>query len=302
MVSQLAIHGWPTWIMAANANGRLGSKRASQRCGHCQLQHAPTWVRDGVCLGCEHRVRSEVHHNGESNLHLSSDIPFLSFLSPPSALPPTPLLVISPPPRLISPHPTSSHLIPPHPTSSHLISPPPHLMPRAGAHSATLPAAGVPSAALMHGAHTTSGASCVTDGRAQHAGCTKAMAQTSQHSPRHSSLRYEDRAPHTRSHRGLSLPGLRIRTFPSAHASAMLLRRLYLSILTRLCAQPRVAAHCMVPTRLMMSCWGCVHKCQGVPTSSRGTRMLMTSAPSCRSKDCHPCRSTALHGRNQRRR
>ena len=56
MVACLAAHGWPPWI---GTGARLGSKRASQLCVHCGLEHASTWVREGVCLGCEHLVRRE---------------------------------------------------------------------------------------------------------------------------------------------------------------------------------------------------------------------------------------------------
>ena len=56
MVERLASSGWPRWIATA---GRLGSKRASASCAHCHLAHASTWVRDGVCLGCEHKLRRE---------------------------------------------------------------------------------------------------------------------------------------------------------------------------------------------------------------------------------------------------
>ena len=97
MVARLASHGWPEWIIgqagaaagevgaaAGEANaaagevaggagevagvvdgggsggGRLGrGARASMVCVHCNVAHTPTWVKEGVCLGCEHRLRRE---------------------------------------------------------------------------------------------------------------------------------------------------------------------------------------------------------------------------------------------------
>ena len=56
MVRRLATRGWPAWIKSGE---RIGSKRASLMCAHCGLSHASTWVRDGVCLGCEHAVRRD---------------------------------------------------------------------------------------------------------------------------------------------------------------------------------------------------------------------------------------------------
>ncbi|EOD23833.1 hypothetical protein EMIHUDRAFT_239085 [Emiliania huxleyi CCMP1516] len=50
MVDRIAAEGWPS--------GR-GGRRGASECSHCALSLPPTWVRDGVCLGCEHRVRRE---------------------------------------------------------------------------------------------------------------------------------------------------------------------------------------------------------------------------------------------------
>ena len=41
------------------ARGGRGGRRGASECSHCALSLPPTWVRDGVCLGCEHRVRRE---------------------------------------------------------------------------------------------------------------------------------------------------------------------------------------------------------------------------------------------------
>ena len=86
MVARLASHGWPAWIRdaAAAAGGghpggkgggegggkaggkagsaapRVASKRASQPCAHCSALFSSVWMRDSVCLGCEHRVRREL--------------------------------------------------------------------------------------------------------------------------------------------------------------------------------------------------------------------------------------------------
>ena len=55
MVRRLGESGWPPWIAQNACSGR---RSESQTCMHCGFQHSSTWVRDGVCLGCEHRVRA----------------------------------------------------------------------------------------------------------------------------------------------------------------------------------------------------------------------------------------------------
>ena len=63
MVRRVEADGWPEWMAAvasaSDGGARTNGKRAAPPCTHCGLRHAPTWVRDGVCLGCEHRVRRE---------------------------------------------------------------------------------------------------------------------------------------------------------------------------------------------------------------------------------------------------
>jgi hypothetical protein len=56
MVCALEAHGWPEWVAAANEL-RAGSKRSAPPCAHCGLHLTSTWLRDGVCLGCEHTIR-----------------------------------------------------------------------------------------------------------------------------------------------------------------------------------------------------------------------------------------------------
>ena len=66
MVQRIEKDGWPEWITAAardisdaeNTTPGL-KKRGPPPCSHCGLRHAATWMRDGVCCGCEHRVRRE---------------------------------------------------------------------------------------------------------------------------------------------------------------------------------------------------------------------------------------------------
>ena len=51
MIARLEERGWPPWITSG------GSAERAVACTHCELRLAPTWVRNGVCLGCEHKVR-----------------------------------------------------------------------------------------------------------------------------------------------------------------------------------------------------------------------------------------------------
>ena len=53
MVGQIETGGWPDWI------AEEAVKRGAQLCKHCARKHASVWVRDGVCLSCEHRMRNE---------------------------------------------------------------------------------------------------------------------------------------------------------------------------------------------------------------------------------------------------
>ena len=86
MIDHLAENGWPPWIRSeatadappraalqtANAASgseaadaapaapqRAGCTHSAQTCAHCGLAFSAVWVRERVCLGCEHRLRRE---------------------------------------------------------------------------------------------------------------------------------------------------------------------------------------------------------------------------------------------------